>query len=321
MQNRLIPIVILTLLIVPSACSEVRPARTMAVTFDDLPFVNLATQGDGARLQATRKLLHSLGERKIPAIGFVNEIKLYEEGELIDARVEVLRAWLDADLSLGNHAYSHPDLHEVSLEQMKADVMRGEQVTRPLLARYGLELRFFRHPYLHTGRDLETKHAFESFLTNNDYLIAPVSIDNSEWIFARAYFVARRSGDEALAGRIGSDYVDYMLDMVEYYEGQSIQLFNRNIAHVLLVHANELNADWFAVLADRLSDLGYEFVSLDDALQDPAYKSADTYTGRGGITWLHRWAISSNRDPAMYRGEPTTPDYVRELTALPEHTY
>ena len=321
MQMRLFQILILTLLVFASTATNDQPVRKMAVTFDDLPFVNLATPGDEARLRATAKLLAGLAERGIPAYGFVNEAKLYEDGQLIGPRVEVLEAWLESGHSLGNHAFSHPDLHEVTLEQMKDEVLRGETVTRPLLESYGQVLEFFRHPYLHTGRDLDTKREFERFLADHGYRVAPVSIDNSEWIFARAYFLARQAGDGALASRIGNDYVDYMLDMVAYYEDQSEQLLGRNIAHVLLVHANELNSDWFGVLADRLVKIGYDFVTLEEALGDTAYGLPDTYTGRGGITWIHRWAITRGVDRAMFRGEPTTPVYVRELTELPEHTY
>ena len=222
---------------------------------------------------------------------------------------------------LGNHSFSHPDLHRVPLDEFKADVLRGEIVTRELLAEFGKAPKYFRHPYLHTGTSLETKSDLEEFLSRNGYRVAPVSIDNSEWIFARAYVIALRMDDKELAAQIGGDYVDYMLAMVGYYEDQSQQLFDRNISHVLLIHANQLNADWFAVLADRLATLGYEFVALDEALADPAYQSADTYTGPGGITWIHRWAMTRNVDRSMFRGEPETPAYVLELTRLPEHSY
>ena len=151
--------------------------------------------------------------------------------------------------------------------------------------------------------------------------MAPVSIDNSEWIFARAYVIARRKGDDELAERIGRDYVEYMLQMFAFYEDQSKQLFDRNISQVLLIHANELNADWLGALAHRLAGIGYQFVSLDAALEDLAYASNDAYIGPGGITWIHRWAITRDADPAMFRGEPTTPDYVLQLTELPEHNY
>ena len=82
------------------------------------------------------------------------------------------------------------------------------------------------------------------------------------------------------------------------------------------MHANELNSVWFGTLADRLAEGGYEYVSLTEALQDPVYDLPDTFVGAGGITWLHRWAISRNVDPKMLLGEPETPDYVLKLAGL-----
>lgn len=46
------------------------------------------------------------------------------------------------------------------------------------------------------------------------------------------------------------------------------------------------------------------------ALADPAYASPDTYPGPGGITWLHRWAITRGVDRAVFAGEPEAPDRV-----------
>ena len=173
------------------------------------------------------------------------------------------------------------------MEAFKADVLRGQIVTSKLLAEREQTIRYFRHPFLHTGRSLDTKHKFEEFLAENGYQVAPVTIDNSEWIYARAYDLALQAGDAGLAEQVGLDYVVYMLKMFGFYERQSTLLFDRNIAHVLLLHANELNSAWFGTLADSLSAKGYAFISLREALQDPAYQSPDTFTGPGGITWLH----------------------------------
>lgn len=306
----------------PSTSMAQDIARRMAVTIDDLPTVNVAVDTDQGRRRMTLDLLNGFAGRDIPAIGFVNESQLHgQDGQRIDSRVDLLQLWLAAGFDLGNHSYSHPDLHRVPLDEFKADVLRGEIVTRELLAEFGKSPEYFRHPYLHTGTSLETKSELEEFLGAHGYRVAPVSIDNSEWIFARAYVIALRNGDDELAARIGGDYVEYMLAMVGYYENQSQQLFGRNISHVLLIHANQLNADWFAALADRLSALHYKFVSLEEALDDPAYESADNYTGPGGITWIHRWAMTRDVDRSMFHGEPETPDYVLELTRLPEHSY
>lgn len=37
------------------------------------------------------------------------------------------------------------------------------------------------------------------------------------------------------------------------------------------------------------------------------------HTGPGGITWLHRWAITEGRDPEIFGGEPEVPEWVREM--------
>ena len=289
----------------------------MAITFDDLPTVGLASTDNASRLQMTENLLALLSAREIRVTGFVNEQKLLADGQIDAERTAILRLWLDAGHELGNHSYSHPDLHRTPLSEFQADVLRGETVLRPLLAEYDRDLAYFRHPYLHTGTDLDTKRRFESFLKDHGYKVAPVTIDNADWVFARAFDHALAAGDTGLAKRIGLQYVSYMIEMVIFYEGQSQQLFARNIEHVLLVHANTLNSVWFGALADRLSDMGFEFISLDEALEDSAYASEDRYTGPGGITWLHRWAITREVDPAMFHGEPEPPQFVVELAELP----
>jgi hypothetical protein len=42
-----------------------------------------------------------------------------------------------------------------------------------LLAAHNMKLRYFRHPYLDTGRDLQTRRQAEAFLVARGYHIAP----------------------------------------------------------------------------------------------------------------------------------------------------
>ena len=65
------------------------------------------------------------------------------------------------------------------------------------------------------------RDAFERFLDANGYRVAPVTIDNQEWIFARAYDHARARSDDASAVRIGDAYLVYMDSITGYYEAQS----------------------------------------------------------------------------------------------------
>jgi hypothetical protein len=73
-------------------------------------------------------------------------------------------------------------------------------------------------------------------------------------------------------------------------------------------------ARYFGDLARMLEGRGYRFITLEDALQDPAYQSPDTYVGSGGITWLHRWALTKGMPKPFFAGEPDVPRFVADNT-------
>ena len=250
----------------------------------------------------------------IPAIGFVNEGRLQRGGPGEARRVALLRQWLDAGLELGNHSFSHFDLHRVPLDTFTQDVVRGEEVTRALLAEKGRPIRFFRHPFLHTGRTLEVKRAFETFLEQHAYRVAPVTMDNYDYMFASAF--ARSTTPDARK-KIEDAYLSYMTDVVAYYERQSVAILGRELPQVLLLHASALNATTLDPLAAMLKGRGYAFIPLERALSDAAYQSADRYTGPGGITWLHRWALTAGNRGSSFAGEPIVPDWIEKAAASP----
>ena len=288
-----------------------QPARQVAVTFDDLPALAQGDRSVETYVRITDGLLRHIGEHRVPAIGFVNEDKLLTDGRVDERRVEQLRRWVRAGLELGNHAYSHPDLHRTPVEAYIADVARGDSVTRRVMAEANRRPRFFRHPFLHTGRTLEDRRRFEGFLAERGYRVAPVTIDNYDYLFAAAY---DRAPADSVRRRVADEYIRYMEAVTEYYEQQSVALLGREIPQVLLLHANRLNADHFGRLAQMYARRGYAFVPLERALADPAYASEDTYTGPAGITWLHRWALTQGRSGAFFAGEPTVPDWVQALS-------
>ena len=193
---------------------------------------------------------------------------------------------------------------------MKEDVIKGEKVTSQLLAAKNQKIRYFRHPTLNTGKDLASKNGFEAFLASRGYKVAPVTIDNSDWIFARVYNDALARGDKALQKRVADAYAPYMDEMTAFYEQLSRDTIGREVKQVLLVHASPLNADHFGEVIAKLKARGYRFVSLDDALKDPAYSLPDTYVGPIGISWLQRWEISKG---GRMRPEPGLPESMKEF--------
>jgi peptidoglycan/xylan/chitin deacetylase (PgdA/CDA1 family) len=314
---RTVPILLLALSGALPAAAQTSSTRLreIAVTFDDLPLVTGRPASIDEHERITRSLLGAITRHRIPAIGFVNEDKLQEGGKLDPRRVELLRQWTRAGLDLGNHTYSHVDLHRVSAERFRNEILRGETVTREVLAESKRKPRYFRHPFLHTGLDTNTRRDITSFLEDRGYRVAPVTIDNYDYVFARAYDRAIAGRDTSLQRRVRVEYLGYMDRVLTYYEKQSIVLLGRNIPHVLLLHANTLNADAFGELVTGYQKRGYRFVSLDYALQDPAYVMPDSYAGDAGITWLHRWAMTQGRRGAVFAGEPVVPKWVEAAAA------
>lgn len=288
--------------------------RFIAVTVDDLPVVSTRTDLKN-RQEITRKLLANITKAKVPAIGFVNENKLYTKDKRDEAQVDLLRSWLNANLELGNHTFSHVNIANVSLEKYKEEILKGEIITKELLQTKGMKMRYFRHPYLWTGLSLEIKNDLGAFLSEHNYTIAPVTIDNSDWIFARAYDNAFDKNDKKLMAQIGAAYAPYLNAKMDYWERQSVKLFGREIKQILLLHANFINSDYFDDIAKMLKKRNYQFVTLENALTDEAYKLPDTFVKRNGISWLHRWALDKGKENIL-PDEPKTPDFVLKAAGI-----
>jgi hypothetical protein len=54
-------------------------------------------------------------------------------------------------------------------------------------------------------------------------------------------------------------------------EARSVEVLGYELPQTLLIHCNEMNSLTLRTTIQRMRDRGYQFVSLDEAMQDPAY--------------------------------------------------
>ena len=284
-----------------SAAAE--PDKRIAVTFDDLPMLSVvpATMHDIASVN--EHLLAVLREHRVPATGFANEDKLQRVGE-VDAGIAVLDAWLTAGMELGNHNYGHIGLWASSLQDVEDAVVRGDIVTRRLAASHRVPLRYYRPPYTQTGRDDAEKQAFEGFLRAHGYVVAPFTVEHDDYLYGCVFdqTMDRRERDV-----IVRDYLAHLDVALSTFESMSQQLFGRQIAQILLMHVTRLNAESMSATLDRLALRGYRFISLEEALRDPAYQMADGPSRQFGPSWLARWARAAHIRLSVY-GQPDPDD-------------
>jgi peptidoglycan/xylan/chitin deacetylase (PgdA/CDA1 family) len=300
-------VLLLALAVVSSA-----QTKTIAITIDDLPYARLdqSVASVSQARQDIASITQVLNAHRARAVAFANEQKLQVPGQM-DARVALLDMWLEAGVPLGNHTYSHLDLNKNPEATCEDEVIRGEVVSRRLMKARGLEYKYFRHPFLRTGASLQQKNAFEAFLRSRGYIVAPVTTENLDWLFNSAYERALADGENDLADRLLDAYLVHTDVAMDYYEKMVQMEFGRNIAHVMLLHANRLNGIMLDKVLAKFEARGYTFVTLDEALKDPAYQTADNYTGPYGYPWPHRWAITLGKDPD-FRNAPDPPKWVLE---------
>jgi peptidoglycan/xylan/chitin deacetylase (PgdA/CDA1 family) len=294
-----------------TAISGGEAPRRIAITIDDLPFVSYGAPLGEAEA-ATQKLLAALQADGVKAIGFVNEDKLQVRGQR-DRSVALLEAWLDAGMELGNHGYGHLGFTRTPLAQYQEAVLKGEVVTRELLVARGRAPRYYRHPFTQTGPTAEAKAAFEAFLDAHGYRVAPFTVEHDDFVFARVYADALRARDAALASRVREAYLAHLQPALDTFESMSQDVFGREIAQILLIHASQLSADTLAAMLAAMKARGYAFVSLDEALADPAYASPDGYIGPVGPSWLRRFSLGLGRRTRK-GGQPDPPQWIQALS-------
>ena len=146
--------------------------------------------------------------------------------------------------------------------------------------RNNMKLRYFRHPFLDTGRDLQTRRQAEAFLAARGYRIAPVTLDAWDWMYAGVYETPRKRGDTALQDELTRSYLSYSDQVFEYSERLAKQLSVMSQNRSLLLHGNQLEADHIGELLDVMRKRGYHFIALADALARPGLWPARHLYGR-----------------------------------------
>lgn len=281
--------------------------KEVAVTIDDVPLNG--PRLELSRLQAmTDKLLSGIRNHQVPVVGFVNESLLYVPGET-DARINLLKQWSATGVELGNHTFAHLGLKDTPLAEYEDDFVRGEAVTRIVMMQKGSKPRYFRHPFLQMGSTREIEKSFETFIGERGYRIAPVTIDIMDWMFRVAYVNARTQGDAEQVKKVSTEYLKFAAVKFDFCERVSSTLFGHPIKHILLLHANELNADNFDALVKVITERGYHFVTLDEALTDPVYQSPDQY--KPTSDWLSHWAFSKDQK----FDAPAPPEFIQKKYA------
>jgi peptidoglycan/xylan/chitin deacetylase (PgdA/CDA1 family) len=272
--------------------------RTVAITVDDLPYAGgtfvapIDPQIPSTAEMVNRKLLAAFQRHQIPVTGFVIQKRVESLGTAAGTRI--LKDWISRGFDLGNHTGSHPDINELSPEQIEQEIVDGESTIGTLTKGAGKRLEFFRFPMNHTG-DTKAKHdMIAAFLAQRGYQLATCTIDTSDYLFNDAYRRMLAKSDNVAARKLRLEYLAYTSTEIDYYAALNKQVLGYEPPQVMLLHDNRLNGDVIEEVLQLFERKQYRFVTLAAAQTDAAYRTADTYITKFGPMWGYRWAKERN---------------------------
>jgi peptidoglycan/xylan/chitin deacetylase (PgdA/CDA1 family) len=124
--------------------------------------------------------------------------------------------------------------------------------------------------------------ASEGFLAVRGYRIAPVSVDYADYRYAGPYARHLRAGDAQQA----AEYFEIVMQALDAgftrAEQRSVEVLGYELPQTLLIHCNELNSVTLRTTIQRIRVRGYTFVTLDEAMTDPAYNLPNLRPGELG---------------------------------------
>lgn len=260
--------------------------KRVALSFDDAP------RGDGPRFtgrERTHVLLQALAHATPQPVVMFATTRGFDQHEDGRARLERYAA---AGHLIANHSHSHMWAHKTDAPIYLADIDRASAALQ------GMDnLRpWFRFPFLDEARTREKRDALRIGLKQRRLMNGYVTIDTYDWYIEGAWQRAVNEGRAVNMGALRKAYVEMIMTASRFYARVAEDALERQPAHVVLLHENDLAASFIGDLIAAYEAEGWEIISPDEAYADAiATREPDTLrTSQGRVAAL---AIDRGRDP------------------------
>ncbi|MEM7053969.1 MAG: polysaccharide deacetylase family protein [Pseudomonadota bacterium] len=276
--------------------------KRIALTFDDAP------RGDGPFFtgsERTQQLIDALAEAEVTgAMFFVSTAQIERRNQ----GVNWLKAYVAAGHHLANHSHTHPWLWQSEADAYLDDIDQASQV----LQQFEGYQPFYRFPYLDEGRTTAKRDAIRTGLAERGLNHGYVTVDNYDWYMQALVKEAVDAGHAVDRTALGQVYVELLMQSIEFYDEIAQEHLHRPVAHVLLLHENDLAALFIDDLVQALREQGWQIIPAVQAYRDEISTTLpDTlFNGQGRIAALahvqgraRRELVHVSEDEAWLRAE------------------
>lgn len=160
---------------------------------------------------------------------------------------------------IANHSFSHPALSKTTIADFVADVKQNHG----LISGFSTFQPCFRFPYLDkgAGKSQEVLKQLSAMRYENGY----VTVITHDWYANKLLLDAVRGAEPLDYKKFGELYVELIVEGAEFMAQQYSDKGLPQPAHVLLLHANDVNALYFKDLLKAFKEKGWRFVDMDEA--------------------------------------------------------
>ncbi|WP_082662228.1 polysaccharide deacetylase family protein [Terracidiphilus gabretensis] len=290
MRVRILSEIVFAGIVLGWAAGALAQGPQIAFTWDDLP-AHSALPANTTRVEIGKKILAAMKAGGLPpAYGFVNGVQLEHE----PLSEPMLRDWRAAGFPLGNHAYTHMNLNQRSLEDWEADVLKNEPVLQKYAA--GSDWHWMRYPYLAEGNTAEKSAGARKFLLAHGYKVADVTMSFGDYMYNEPYARCVAKNDAAGIAKLEESYLKVADAEVDHSRAVAKAVWGNDIPYVLLMHVGAMDAEMLPKLIELYKKRGFTFVTLQDAEKDPAY-AADVDLSLPAPAWVRNAPVPPQPKP------------------------
>ena len=253
-----------------------KPSPQIAITMDDFSWANAIHQTAEQRNQS---ILDTLSGHSLHAAIFVVGRNIEDQ-----QGKNLLAKWNDAGHLIGNHTYSHRNFgsSSMSLESFEQDILRAEL----LLQSFTGFRKYFRFPMLKEGETAAKRDGLRQFLSEHEYKVGHVTIDNSDWIVDQRLTTRLKNNPNADLKPYRDFYMEHMWDRTQYYHNLAQQVLGRPVKHTILMHFNLLNGLFLDDLISMFKSKGWQLIGAQEAFSDPVFAAKPRVLPAGeSIVW------------------------------------
>lgn len=232
-------------------------AGEIALTFDDAP---LPSSPMMSGKEKTTKIIKNLKAGGVTdALFFVTTQHINEDSS------KRLLQYTDAGFHLANHSHMHKSANKTAVNEYLSDFYLSHLLTK----KFDNLLKYHRFPYLHYGKDYQTRKEIQDGISELGYTVGYVTIDNFDWYINSKLLKAFEENTDINYENLSKLYVDLLWQSIEFYDAIAKRTLGRSPKHILLLHENELAALFLEDLIKHIQSKGWTIISPQNAYTDP----------------------------------------------------